>query len=109
LIVSYFGALALALPFLILGFLSLRSNGAVAPTVGLVDMLVLGAKSEAILDAIKDRSFEHMQQQDEKDRLQTLQVRYGEFGDHFGSEKAPGLGLEHELKPGDISRRTTAS
>lgn len=90
-----------------LGFFSLRSNGAAAPTAGLVDMLVLGAKSEAILEAVKDHSFEHMEHQESKRRLQTLQVRYGDFGDQIGGEKAPGLGVEHELKPADLSRKPT--
>lgn len=97
LILSYFVALALALPFLILGFVALVRSGANAPSGGLVDMLVLGAKSRGITEAAKGISLERGDMNERKE-LENLKVRYGRIADPDESADRMGLATEHELR-----------
>lgn len=80
LIAPYFLALALAVPFLLLGFISLVRNGAPAPTDRVVDLLVLGATSEGVRDAAKDIQFEKGRGYGKGTKqLGKLKLKYGEF------------------------------
>lgn len=97
LILSYFIPLVIAIPFLTLGWIDLLQSKVVAPTEGLIDTLILGAKSEKLRDVARNVSFE---QNDsiEKKRLGEIRVRYGRLMDGEEVERVSGLGLEHELR-----------
>lgn len=105
LIVPYFAALALALPFLLIGFVAFLKNGVAAPTDRFVDVLILGATSEEIRDAAKDISFEKSHGYAHGvERLGKLKVRYGEIGRSTGvrERRAERLRTENEEERGKV-------